>query len=133
MSPTGLTRDAGWQIGVSRTLPVALDELWRFVTSPAGLRIWLGEVPEPLAAGASYVTADGTQGQVRSLHPGDRLRMTWQPPERETPATIQVTVRRAPRGTTLRFHTDRLADEAERIRFRERWRAALEEIEAQLT
>jgi uncharacterized protein YndB with AHSA1/START domain len=132
MSPTGLTRDAGWQIGVSRTLPVPLDAAWDFLISPDGLRLWLGEVGDPLAKGADYATEDGTTGEVRSLHPRDRVRLTWKPPGRELPATVQVTVRPGRRGTTVNFHTERLASESERERFRGRWREALDRIEARL-
>lgn len=41
--PTGLTKDAGWQIGVTRTLPTDLDIAWDYLLSPAGLSLWLGE------------------------------------------------------------------------------------------
>ena len=39
----GLTKDAGWEIGVSRTVPHPLDEVWRLLTSDEGLALWLGE------------------------------------------------------------------------------------------
>ncbi len=46
--PVGLTRDAGWQIGVSRTLPIDLETAWKLLTSRMGLGLWLGEgVPSP--------------------------------------------------------------------------------------
>jgi uncharacterized protein YndB with AHSA1/START domain len=132
MSPTGLTRDAGWEIGVSRTLPVDLDVAWDFLVSPAGLRLWLGEVSAPLAKGAEYATRDGATGEVRSLHPRDRVRLTWKPEGRERPATIQLVLRPARRGTSIRFHTDHLESEAERLRLRQHWREALDRIEARL-
>lgn len=34
--PTGLTQDAGWEIGVSRTLPLPADALWDFVAGEEG-------------------------------------------------------------------------------------------------
>jgi uncharacterized protein YndB with AHSA1/START domain len=131
--PTGLTRDAGWQIGVSRTLPVDVDTAWRVLLSPAGLAVWLGDgVREPLRTGAAYETADGTTGEVRSLHPGDRIRLTWQPPGRGADATVQLTVRPAARGCTVRFHAERLHSEAERTALRAHWRAVLERLAALL-
>jgi uncharacterized protein YndB with AHSA1/START domain len=133
MSPTGLTKDAGWQVGVSRTIPIELDVAWDFLVSPTGLRLWLGEVTAPLADGAAYETRDGTTGEVRSLRPRDRVRLTWKPEGREQPATVQVAVTPAQRGTTVRFHTERLVSEDERERLRRRWREALDRIEAQLT
>ncbi|MEM9038113.1 MAG: SRPBCC domain-containing protein [Actinomycetota bacterium] len=120
-TPVGKTRDAGWQIGVSRTVPHEPDRVWDLLMSPDGLAIWLGEVSAPLEVGDGYRTADGTVGEVRSLHPGDRIRLTWQPPGRHTDATIQIAVSTAATGTTVRFHTERLTDGDERERIRAHW------------
>ncbi|WP_338130985.1 TetR family transcriptional regulator [Cohnella rhizosphaerae] len=43
-SAVGKTKDAGYQIGVRRTLPVTVEEAWRFLTDAKGMRVWLGEV-----------------------------------------------------------------------------------------
>ena len=131
--PTGLTRDAGWQIGVSRTLPVDLATAWEHLLSPGGLALWLGEVVTgPLTRGAEYATADGTRGEVRSLRDHDRVRLTWQPPGREAPATLQVALTEAPRGCTVRFHTERLTSADERARLRAHWSAVLDRLEHEL-
>ena len=45
MSPVGLTKDAGWQIGVRKTLPVALEDAWNLLVSEEGLSLWLGDLP----------------------------------------------------------------------------------------
>ena len=42
-TPVGLTKDAGWQIGVSRTLPVTTEEAFAVVLSPEGLAVWRGD------------------------------------------------------------------------------------------
>lgn len=133
MSPTGLTQDSGWQVGVSRTFPIALDAAWEFLVSSTGLQVWLGEITAPLAKGAEFATRDGTKGEVRSLRPRDRVRLTWKPDRRQRPATIQVAVTPAARGTTVRFHTEHLVSEDERELFRQRWREVLDRIEAELT
>jgi uncharacterized protein YndB with AHSA1/START domain len=39
----GRTRDAGWQIGVSKTIDRPVEEVWAFLTSHEGIGIWLGE------------------------------------------------------------------------------------------
>lgn len=113
--PVGLTRDVGWQIGVSRAFPTTVETTWELLTSPAGLQLWLGEgVPSPLTRGARYLTGQGTSGEVRSVRPLDHVRLTWQPEKRDTPATVQVAVASAPRGCSVRFHTEHLASQAER-------------------
>ena len=131
--PVGRTKDVGWQIGVSRTLPVELDRLWSFLTSADGLSRWLGPgVEPPLAAGVRYRTSDGTTGEIRSFRPGDRLRLTWQPPDRPGPATVQFTVRPAATGTRLGFHTERLLSSDEREQMRLHWRRVIDEVERAL-
>jgi uncharacterized protein YndB with AHSA1/START domain len=80
MSPTGLTQDAGWEIGVSRTLPTSLTETWDVVVDGPGLARWLGEgAVLPDEVGGPYRTDDGAEGELRSLRPLERVRLTWQP------------------------------------------------------
>ncbi|WP_459644223.1 SRPBCC family protein [Kineococcus sp. NUM-3379] len=133
-APVGLTQDAGWQIGVSRTVDHPVEEVWGFLTSPAGRAVWLGHGVDVLdGRGRAYRTADGTAGEVRSLHDHDRIRLTWRPEGWDHDSTVQVTVRAAGAGrTVLRFHQDRLADAAERARQRAHWRAVLGSVVAAL-
>jgi uncharacterized protein YndB with AHSA1/START domain len=126
--PVGLTQDVGWEVGVSRTFRVAPDDAWEAILSPAGVALWLGEGAAPLAAGARYETRDGTAGEVRSLRPGDRVRLTWRPPGRPEPATVQVALRPAAGGCSVRFHTERLGDAEEREEMRRHWRDVLDRL-----
>lgn len=131
--PVGLTRDAGWEIGVSRTLPASVRTMWDLLISPTGLGIWLGRgLPSLPDVGAAYTTVDGTCGEVRSVRPLDRVRLTWQPPGREQPATLQVAVVAAPSGCSVRFHAERLADSQDRERMREHWHGVLHALAARV-
>ena len=38
------TKDAGFQIGVRKTLPISIDKAWDFLFSDEGLEIWLGKL-----------------------------------------------------------------------------------------
>ncbi len=133
-SPVGRTRDAGWQIGVSRSIAADLDSVWSYLISPVGLAAWLGrEVATPLSKGQRYETEDGTSGEVRSLRDRNRVRLTWQPVDRPDPATVQVTVAPSKAGCSVRFHTERLYDADERERMREHWRRVIDRIEGDVT
>ena len=57
----GQTKDVGFEIGVSRTLPHAPAEVWSFLTSPGGVALWVGPgaVLEP-TKGSPYRAEDGT-------------------------------------------------------------------------
>lgn len=131
--PVGQTKDVGWQIGVSRTMPVDRDTAWAYLTSVAGLARWLGDgVDTPLMAGQGYETDDGTTGQVRSVRDHDRVRLTWQPVDRPDAATVQVALSSTATGCTFRFHTELLYDADEREAMRTHWRRVADEIESDL-
>ena len=120
----GKTKDAGWEIGVSKTISHPVDRVWAFLTSPEGTALWLGHgvlsLEEP---GAPYETDAGPVGETRSYRPHDRIRLTWRPVDWDHESTVQVAVRPAgPGRTMLRFHQERLAGAAERERQREHWR-----------
>ena len=53
--PTGLTKDAGWEIGVSRPPDAEVDDVWSLLTSVAGLAVWLGEQERRRAHGQGVV------------------------------------------------------------------------------
>lgn len=126
-SPVGLTKDAGWEAGKSKTLPLTPEQAWDLLLSPAGLAAWLGDdlAALPHEKGARYETAHGTTGEVRSFRPVERMRVTWQPPGRDAPATLQVALRPGPRGTAIGFHAERLSGPEEREALIARWGEAL--------
>lgn len=129
--PTGLTKDAGWQIGVSRTLAVPLEHAWDHLTG-AGTATWLGgRVRLPETAGEEVATPAGV-GELRSHRPLDRVRLTWRPTGWDHETTLQVAVTGRDGRTTIRFHQDRLADAEERERQRAHWRAVMDRIAAEL-
>ena len=99
--------------------------------SPEGLALWLGPLAQlPRERGVTYRTADGVTGEVRSVHSQDRLRLTWRPPGRPEPAVLQLTVRPARKGTTLRLHAERLFDADERTAVMSRFHGVLDDVAA---
>jgi len=131
--PTGRTKDAGWEIGVSKTLPIRIDRLWELLTSPEGLALWLGTIDRlPTSVGDAYETAEGTVGEIRSYHERYRVRLTWRPKDWDHDTTLQLTVTQASdaAGTRIGIHQERLADGDEREQQRTHWQnvvAALEQ------
>ncbi|ATW49950.1 SRPBCC family protein [Streptomyces peucetius] len=128
---TGLTKDAGWEIGVSRTLPLPPAVVWDFIASPAGVELWLGSgVRLPTAKGEAYETAEGVTGEIRSYRPGDRIRLT------HGTSVVQVAVSASRSGAgekaVLRFHQEHLADAQERERRRSHWQTVMAEVERAL-
>lgn len=130
----GKTRDAGWQVGVSKTVHLPVEEVWEFLTSPQGTALWLGHGVEALEErGNRYATSEGTVGETRSFHPHDRIRLTWQPADWDHESTVQVAVSSGgPGRTMIRFHQERLVDAYERERQRAHWRSVMGAIVAAL-
>jgi uncharacterized protein YndB with AHSA1/START domain len=128
--PAGLTQDAGWNVGVSRTLPHPPEAVWEFIASPVGIELWLGEgavLPAEPRKGDTYSTKSGTGGEVRGYRRGTRIRVTY------GRTTAQVTVSSAPDGrAVLNFHQERMSSAEEREAQRGHWEGAMEGVRAEL-
>lgn len=129
----GETADAGYQVGVQRTVSVGQSDLWNWLSSDEGLETWLGAAENlSFDPGVTYETTTGTTGEIRTVAEGERVRLTWQPAGRGSPTTLQVTLA-SPRNdtsrTTIRFHHEKFADAAEREAMREHWQAVLDAVE----
>lgn len=129
---TGQTKDVGFNVGVSKTIAVPLTDVWDFIVSGEGLKIWLGEGVR-LAVKERYETTEGTVGEVRSLHEHDRVRLTWRPEDWDHDTTVQVAMVASGEKTMLRFHQEWLADADERSRQRDHWQAVLAAVVDALT
>ena len=101
--PVGKTKAAGWEIGVSRTVPLTPQEVWSRIEDTAA---WLGR------------DAD----DVRSFRPLDRIRVGYDG------TIVQVALRSAKTGTTVTFHQERLSGADERERQRAHWAGVLDRI-----
>jgi len=122
--PVGKTKDAGWQIGVSITVPRPATEVWDWLVSPEGIATWLGPGVEFAGEkGEPYESEDGTRGELRSFRPLDRIRLTWQPADWPHESTVQIAVDDKGDRTRIVFHQERLSDADERAQQREHWKA----------
>lgn len=127
--PVGKTKDAGWQIGVSITVPCPSGEVWDWLVSPEGITTWLGPgVAFDGRKGETYETDDGTRGELRSFRPLDRIRLTWQPAARAHDSTVQIALDDKGDRTRIVFHQERLADADDRTRQRDHWKAVAAEV-----
>ena len=83
MRAVGQTADAGYQVGVQRSVSASPAEAWKLITSRPEL--WLGEgVSVDFEEGERFEVPPrkgepGASGEIRVVKPGERLRMTWQP------------------------------------------------------
>lgn len=126
----GETAASGFEVGVSRTFAVTPVTAWETLVSPKGLRVWLGDTAKlSLEPGAPYSTKEGTTGEVRTVKPGERLRVRWHPTSLRKPSTLQVTVMPAQAKSTISFHQEQLSSAKERETMRANWQRALADLE----
>ncbi len=126
----GQTADAGFQLGVQKSLPIEAERLWQLLTSPEGLAIWLGNGLQGLEieVGVNYETAEGTTGEIRSVYPAEKLRLTWQPADWDNASTLQLYLLAKGDKTALRFHHEKLTGLEQREAMKRHWQQVLAEL-----
>jgi uncharacterized protein YndB with AHSA1/START domain len=125
---TGKTKDAGWEVGVRRTVAAPVETVWDFLLGE-GLPLWLGNVTLTLEKGAEYATDDDISGRILSYTPGLRIRLSWQPGEWDHDSTLQLTVRATDAGTTIGFHQEQLSGREERKIMLGHWKEVVEQLD----
>jgi len=127
-TPTGQTKDAGWEVGVRHTVAAPIGEVWTFLLG-AGLPLWLGTTTLTLEKGAAFQTDDDVSGTILSYTDGLRIRLSWQPGEWNHDSTLQLTVKEAAAGTTIAFHQERLTGREERKIMLGHWKDVVQELD----
>lgn len=109
---TGLTKNAGWQVGARRTLPLELGEAWDLLTSPPWLHRWSG-----------LTAIEAGDPAVRSLTVRRVVRV------RTPDSLVQLRLLPTASGTTIAFHEERLPDERTRAERKDHWTRLLDDLE----
>jgi len=127
-TPTGQTKDAGWEVGVRKTVDAPINTVWEFLLGD-GLPLWLGNTDLALEKGAAFETDDDISGTVLSYTEGLRVRLSWRPEEWNHDSTLQLTVKEAPTGTTIAFHQERLSGREERKIMLGHWKEVVQTLD----
>jgi uncharacterized protein YndB with AHSA1/START domain len=126
----GQTVSAGFQVGVRRTFPISPEQVWSFLTSPEGIKLWLGNV-SPLAfnEGEIFTSDEGISGQLRIVKPFKQLRLKWGKKDWEKPSTLQIRLlSNHPDRTTISFHQENLDHPNTREQMKLYWENVLSAI-----
>lgn len=127
----GKTSDAGWEIGVQKTLPISPKKAWELITSKKGVEIWLNTSSlKTFKVGETFKTKDGKEGKIRVVDTGRKLRL------KVGHTTVQIYV--LPNGknpstslrarTAIHFHQEKLKSEKEREIQRKHWQEVLNKL-----
>jgi len=128
--PVGVTKDAGVQIGVRKTINATKERVWNFLVSEEGVSLWIGDTPPlSLRTGYEFKSMEGVSGKLTVVKPGQKLRLTWQLPEWERPSRLQLILLSTPSGsTTVAVHQEMLDDVYTREIMKRHWTQILERI-----
>lgn len=110
---------------VRRVLPGTTGQVWQLLVSPEGSAAWLGAGALIGTKGESFVTDDGTGGVVRSFHPLEQLRLSWQAGAEEDTSLVEIDLTPVAGGTRLRLWHEALPPSA-RAAMQQRWEERLD-------
>ncbi|MBO7746126.1 SRPBCC domain-containing protein [Paenibacillus sp. MWE-103] len=132
--PVGVTKDAGVQIGLRRTLRAPKEQAWAYLTSADGLPKWIGAGADMRwEAGETYETEEGGGGTIAVAEPKRKLRLTWRRPAWEPASRLQIyTLEAKSGGTTVSVHQEMLEDVYVREVMRRFWEDKLQAMKRAL-
>jgi len=125
----GQTKNVGFEVGARRTFPISVAEVWDFLFSEKGLKIWLGEIdPDNLDIGQVFQTEEGLEGRIRVIKLHSHIRLNWKTKEWENNSTLQIRLIPGRTKTTISFHQEELLDSEQRKQMREYWNRVLDQF-----
>jgi hypothetical protein len=113
----GLTKDAGWQFGVRRSVSLNKNEVWDFLFSEKGINLWL----------------KGADKEFSTFKNHSHIRTKWKLKEWTNKATLQMRVLSNKDKTTIAFHIDELLDESQREATKAYWEQIINKLREKLT
>jgi uncharacterized protein YndB with AHSA1/START domain len=119
-----------WSLTATKTFRVAATELWKQLSSDAGMALWLQPLaPVRLKAKNFFETRDGYFGEIRTLKSGVRIRLSWRDPEWAKPTYVQIFLLPRPGDKCLlAINHEKLPVARLQGELRRRWKKALDEL-----
>ncbi|MGJ1407196.1 hypothetical protein [Sphingobacterium siyangense] len=110
----GLTKDAGWQFGIRKTLPANLETLWNVFFSDRGLSCW----------------SEGVDQDFSTFNKYSHTRTKWKHKDFTEEANLQIRFipSKNQDKTTISFHVDKLKNESQREVTRAYWSKVIEDL-----
>ena len=129
----GKTKDAGYQFGLRKTFSIAAQDVWAFMFSDKGLKIWLGHLETPFKLNQDFKTKSGIEGHVRVFKPNSHVRITWKTKDWLYTSTLQVRlIEKDNNKTVISFHHEKLNDAYQREDMKTYWNTKMNLIAEEL-
>lgn len=129
----GQTKEVGFQFGIRKTFSISKEDMWDFLFSQRGLKIWLGELETEFELKKEFSTVNGVRGFVRVFEPNSHIRVNWQKKDWTNVSTVQLRVIKNKEKTTISFHQEKLLDSKQREEARKYWTDILAQITNELS
>jgi hypothetical protein len=123
---TGQTMDAGFQVGINKTIPVPHKKLWAliFVENRLGL---FQDNKLNLAEGLTGVNSRGVSYKITTYRPYSHIRMQWRLPNWDEYSILQIRLNaKTDNNTTLSIHQEKLKNKNTREAMKLFWKKELE-------
>ncbi|GAA0884387.1 hypothetical protein GCM10009120_29850 [Sphingobacterium siyangense subsp. cladoniae] len=110
----GLTKDAGWQFGIRKTVATSLEKLWNIFFSDRGLSYW----------------SEGVDRNFSTFKEYSHIRTKWRHRDFTEDANLQIRFipSKNKDKTTVSIHVDKLKNENERELCKEYWSKVIEDL-----
>jgi hypothetical protein len=129
----GKTKSVGYEVGVRKIIRCSVEDIWNFLLSKIGLKIWLGNVSSvKIEKGQVFQTEENIKGEIKVYKEKSHIRLTWKKLEWKNVSTLQIRVLSSKTGTILSFHQENLGDYNQREEMKERWVKVLDKINSKI-
>ncbi|GAB3284589.1 SRPBCC family protein [Kineosporia babensis] len=112
---------------VRRVVPGTAGHVWQVLVSPEGTSVWLGHGAVLAGRGETYISDEGDAGVVRSFHPLEQLRLSWQDGAQDESSLVELDLTPVAGGTRLRLWHEGLPP-AMRRAMQEKWEHRLDDF-----
>ncbi|OQW48897.1 MAG: hypothetical protein A4S09_13090 [Proteobacteria bacterium SG_bin7] len=115
---------------ITKSFPMDQKTLWKLMTSCKGINAWLKPIGKfSLKPNSAFEIAGEIFGDVRTVVPPKRIRLSWQDLDWEKKTYLEIhVVGRPNKGSILVFSHDGLKTSAHKEKMRKYWRAAVDGI-----
>jgi len=113
----GQTKDTGWQFGIRKSIPLSVTEVWDFLFSTNGEKLWL----------------NGADKEFSTLKNLSHIRTKWKLKDWTNQATLQMRVIANKDKTTIAFHIEKLLDEKQREETKKYWDNVIKTLTERIT
>lgn len=119
-----------YTVTATKTVAVSGFKAWKFLTSTAGMEMWLRPLSAfDLTPGAQFECAGEVFGEVRTMKAGQYVRLRWQETEWSKPTTLYMSVAsRSKTKCVLIISHDGFKTERQREWMRAHWKERLLEV-----